>query len=240
MASTLPEGFVYLDTVDPSIQWSLRYACDENMVGKPLPGYHASRVVTTLVAAQRLKAVQQELLADGFSLVVYDAYRPKKAIMGLWDWAQDSSAEEMAPKYFPEFCGCKPVLFEKSYIAKKSNHNRGSTVDVSLIKVGGTLRKECPIDVQHRALVEGGAPLPFLDDGTVDMGVSFDYLGVASHPDADLSLVPLEFHKRRAFLRAAMERHGFVVSPREWWHYWLRDDEPLKPATTPDLDFDIA
>lgn len=284
----LPEGFVDLKEVDPTILHSLRYINEENFTGVPVPGYNTSRVIVTNVLAQKLKTIQEGFLAQGYSLVVYDSYRPQKAIEHFWQWSQRPNDLLTADKYYPSFKDIKPVLFEQSYIARKSNHNRGSTLDVTLIKLPTTstdddgakkfaptseapLQKEKVFELQMRDLhstveareataaangndntdsaegqqeaMEGSQQqrrlLPYLEDGTLDMGTSVDLLDEASCPDAPLSLVPEPYHSRRQLLRRAFEAQGFTVSEREWWHYWLNNgEEPFPPGTLP-FDFDI-
>src|SRR4051794_41177593 len=107
---SLPDGFVYLDTVDPSIQSCLRYATHENVAGRLIAGYHSgARVIVTAVAAQRLGAVQDAVKADGWCLVVYDAYRPQKAIDDFFAWSGDPAETSMAQRYYPAYAARKPL-----------------------------------------------------------------------------------------------------------------------------------
>src|SRR5262245_66677499 len=78
-AQTLPEGFVYLRDIDPSIIQDIRYATSNNFVGRPLRGYSAGECVVKREVALRLKAVQQELLKRKLSLTMFDCYRPQRS-----------------------------------------------------------------------------------------------------------------------------------------------------------------
>ena len=156
--ASLPNGFVYLSDVDPTIVQAVRYNGPENAIGRPMAGYKRNTVVVTRACAEKLRTIQQRLTgasaasslsALGLSLVVYDAYRPRKAVDDFWQWAHlpplDPSStgydpDAMGPRYFPGFCGPKcganltrADLFQKGYISKKSNHARGSTVDVTIV-----------------------------------------------------------------------------------------------------------
>lgn len=239
----LPEAFCRLNDVDDTIVACLRYLGCENFTGRPVPGYKDNVVIVTRECAARLRSVQAALREQGLCLVVYDAYRPHKAVMAFVDWSKDYAELSMAEKYYPTFASRKPVLFEKSYISATSNHCRGSTVDVTVVEWErrNSVRWDRTIELQHRRL--GDVDVPYLDDGTVDMGSSFDLLDEASHPDAPLEVIPQPYRSRRDLLRRLMEAHGFVVSDREWWHYWLRDHEPFPrppdgsvPAV---FDFDV-
>ena len=79
-AWSLPEGFVYVDEVIPSIKQDIRYFGVNNFVGRPVNGYHTNRAILTKSAASALKAVQEELSKFGLGLLVFDAYRPQQAV----------------------------------------------------------------------------------------------------------------------------------------------------------------
>lgn len=258
-----PAGFVNLRDVDPSIVVNLRYAGTDNFVGRPAPGYLSSTSAwMTREAAVALSRAQDVLRSDGFSLVLYDAFRPTRAVAFWCAWADAPGDDAMRASYFPRLSS-KTLLFERGYVARRSGHSRGSTVDVSVIRVGDVLRPG-PYPPIFRALrtpegseVTGlpeaavpssssarpGAPtvplsdtdvVPFLDDGSVDMWTSFDLLDVASHHDCPL--IPPEHLARRNALRAVMEACGWQGTPREWWH-WTLKGEPF-PDTY--FDFDIC
>lgn len=223
------KGFVYLNEIDPTILVSLRYITSNNFVGAPVDGYKKPHLVLTKQAAEALKKVQAEVKKDGYSLVVYDAYRPQQAVDHFVRWSKNAD-QSTKSQYYPYVD--KTKVFELGYIAERSGHSRGSTVDLTLIKDG-----EVPHEIQEseRVLLDG-KPIKFLDDGTVDMGSSFDFFGPASHLENDL--IEKEFKTRRAYLKAVMERHGFKDYAEEWWHFTLKN-EPY-PADQDSSYFNFA
>ena len=246
MASLVPpSGFVNLHDLDPSIIVHLRYAGSDNFVGRPAPGYLSSTSAwMTREAALALVKVQERLLLDGYSLVVYDAFRPTRAVAFWCAWAESERPEDdiMRSMYYPRLAA-KTQLFERGYVARRSGHSRGSTVDVTLIRVGDSLNRGpySPLarpllesDASHSVAHPGVATVPFLDDGTLDMYTSWDLLDLASHHDTPL--VPPEYLARRNTLRAVMEECGWQGTPREWWHWTLRDE----PYPDTYFDFDIV
>src|SRR5260221_6012467 len=158
------KGFVYLHEVDPTILVSLRYYGNNNFVGKPVDGYKKSVVILTKQAAEALKKVQEKVKKDGYSLVVYDAYRPQQAVDHFMRWSGDTKDHAQELQYYPRVA--KDRVFELGYVAEKSGHSRGSTVDLTIIKDGELLHE---INEKDRILCDG-CKIKFLDDGTVDMG----------------------------------------------------------------------
>lgn len=225
------KGFVYLHEVDPTILVSLRYYSDENFVGKPVDGYTKSVVVLTRQAAEGLKKVQEKIKKDGYSLVVYDAYRPQQAVNHFVRWSNDLQDCAKESSYYPYVN--KSKLFELDYIAAKSGHSRGSTVDLTIIKIGESLHS---VEEQNRQLLDG-CTIKFLNDGTVDMGSSFDYFGDASHSENDL--IAEEYKKRRAYLKSAMEDAGFKNFCKEWWHFTLNNEPFAADQDSSYFDFPV-
>lgn len=225
--SAIPKGFVYLHDVDPTIIQSIRYATAENFLGCPVVGYNSdSKVVMTKKAALALAVVQKEVAKDGYELVVYDAYRPQKAVDHFVYWGKDISDQKKKKEYYPYLE--KKDVFALKYVAAKSGHSRGSTVDLTLIKKGNKVK---PVEISERILSDGRKVL-YLDDGTVDMGTSFDFLDKASHGTSNL--VSPEIQKMRNCLKRKMS--AFKVSEREWWHFTLIS-EPF-PTTYFDFEFE--
>ncbi len=229
-AGPLPEGFVYIKDIDPTIQESVRYASSENFVGAPIEGYVAPRTILTRAAAEALHKVQEELLNEGYCLVVYDAYRPQKAVDNFMRWSTDISEQSMKKRYYPRVN--KADVFDLGYVAKKSGHSRGSTVDLSIIKIDKKLKNNSEIVVLSRQLNDGFSIL-CLDDNSVDMGSTFDLFDEASHHDT--SLVGASYIKLRNYLRHKMEKYGFKAYSNEWWHYTLVDE----PFPNTYFDFDV-
>lgn len=196
-AQKLPNGFVYLEDVDASIQKELRYLSNNNFIGKKIDGYKNNCVIITEQAAHQLKKVQTELLKKGLSLKVFDAYRPQEAVNHFVKWAKVLSDTLMKQEYYPKVP--KSQLFNQGYIASKSGHTRGSTVDLTIIdaKTGKEL----------------------------DMGSPYDFFGVQSHPlHSNLSK---EQKDNRMLLRKVMLENNFKPYENEWWHFTLRN-EPFR------------
>ena len=208
-------GFVVLAEVAPDIIQEVRYYSTYNFVGDRIAGYEAPCVLMTREAAQALKAVSDDVMRQGYRLKVYDGYRPQMAVDNFVSWAEKISDKRMKSYFYPQVD--KSRLFAEGYIAEKSGHSRGSTVDLTLfdMKTG----KE------------------------VDMGGTFDHFGIESHPDwcgnPDTGLYTGEYpgdakpengkinaqqFKNRMILRQSMIRHGFQPLDEEWWHFTLKNE----------------
>jgi zinc D-Ala-D-Ala dipeptidase len=224
------KGFVYLSEVDPTIQVSVRYCSTENFVGNVVDGYTKPAIIVTNQAAQALKKVQEAVNKDGYELVVYDAYRPQRAVNHFMRWSEDKANQIKKAQYYPRVN--KADVFELGYVAKRSGHSRGSTIDLTLIKRG---HKVQPITEKNRTLSDGYT-IKLLDDGTIDMGSSFDLFDVASH--FENQLITQEYKALRVYLKGVMEKHGFKNYAEEWWHFTLKD-EPY-PANLDSSYFDFV
>ena len=194
-ANIRPEGFDYVHNVIPDVRYDIRYYTADNFVGAPVDGYHAPVAILTHEALIKLAEAANELREQGFGIIVFDGYRPQKAVDHFVRWAQDPGDTLTKQKYYPDVD--KADLFEKGYVASRSGHTRGSTIDLSLYDL------------------ETGKPL--------DMGSGFDLFGPASHHGSPL--VTEEQASNRLILKEAMLQHGFREYSREWWHYRL-DNEP--------------
>jgi len=223
------KGFVYLHEIDPTILVSLRYISNENFVGKPVDGYKKPVVIMTKQAAQALAQVQKAVKKDGYSLVVYDAYRPQRAVNHFMRWSEDDKDKSKEAHYYPYIE--KEKVFDLGYVAKRSGHSRGSTVDLTIIKDGEKVHELIEQDCQ----LCDGRVIKLLDDGTVNMGSSFDLFDEASHTHNNL--IEEQFQERRDYLKAKMEEHGFKNYSQEWWHYTL-SNEPFS-ADKDDSYFDF-
>ena len=222
-APALPQGFVYLKEVDPTIVQELRYAGYHNFIGRPIKGYAAATCILTRPAAEALKAVQTELRKSSLSLKVYDCYRPQRAVNDFMAWSKDPSELQMKGEFYPRVN--KADVFVLGYIAEKSGHTRGSTMDLTIVPL--PLRKEASYEV-GQPLVSCYAPYhKRFHDNTLSMGTGYDCLDETAHVDFEAlsSLV----HYNRLVLSGAMQRQGFVPYPKEWWHFTLKN-EPY-PAT---------
>lgn len=187
-------GFVYLSDAVPDAILEIRYYGTYNFVGDRIDGYERPVAMLTKEAAEALRKVSDELVSKGYRLKIYDAYRPQKAVNHFEAWAKDLKDTRMKEYFYPELD--KSVLFEQDYIMSKSGHSRGSTVDLTLFDMN--TEKE------------------------VDMGGTFDYFGLKSHPDYK-GLTPAQY-SNRMILRDAMMKHGFKPLYSEWWHFTLKDE----------------
>lgn len=221
----LTNNFVYLSEIEPSILQNLRYASSDNLIGHNLRGYNANKVILKEKAALRLKDVQKYLLGKGYTLVIYDAYRPQRAVQHFVEWSQNN---DISTKnyYYPTLD--KKILFAKGYISLKSNHCKGYTVDLTIMPIQSSLKR---ISVSER-LLKNGDKISFLDDGTLDMGTSFDCFHEASHHNSDL--ISEASKDNRKILEDTMRKFGFSTIDVEWWHYTLSDIDG-----TEDYDFPI-
>ena len=227
--------FVTLTDVVPDAILEIRYYGTYNFVGTRIDGYEEPTALLTKQAADSLRKVSDDVMAQGYRLKIYDAYRPQKGVDHFVRWAQDVSDTRMKPYFYPDLD--KSVLFEQEYIYERSGHTRGSTVDLTLF------------DMQT--------------EKELDMGGTFDWFGPESHPDfcgnpetgeytgrlGDLSSgrlgatakvtspnnqttkqlnnqLPIteQQFQNRMILRRAMLAHGFKPLDTEWWHFTLKDE----------------
>ena len=129
-AAALPPGFVRLADLAPQIVQDMRYAGSDNFTGRPVPGYGAAQCWLREDAAKALIAAQAEAKAEGFELILYDCYRPRRAVAAFIDWAK-SPDESMKAQYYPH--ETKRDLFARGYIAEKSSHSTGLAVDLGVL-----------------------------------------------------------------------------------------------------------
>ncbi|MFV0130954.1 M15 family metallopeptidase [Streptomyces sp. HMX112] len=225
-----PREFVALRSVDPTIIQDMRYATAHNFVGEPVDGYRQPLCLLTRPAARALHRAQQRLLGQGHSLKVYDCYRPQRAVDHFVRWAKDPRDERMRAEFHPRVE--KSRLFADGYIAEKSGHSRGSTVDVTVVRLpAGPTRPYVP----GEKLVPCDAPREErFPDNSVDMGTGFDCFDTLSHTDDPR--VRGERRANRQLLRSALEAQGFVNLPEEWWHFTYRPE----PFPTSYFDFPVA
>ena len=186
--------FVLVTDVVPDVILEIRYYSTYNFVGDRIDGYEQPLAFLTREAAAALKEVSDDLVAKGYRLKIYDAYRPHKAVLHFMKWAKDVNDARMKQYFYPDLE--KDVLFPLGYISDHSGHSRGSTVDLTLFDM--TTEKE------------------------VDMGGTFDYFGELSHPD--YKYITEEQYANRMILREAMLAHGFKPLPEEWWHFTLANE----------------
>jgi D-alanyl-D-alanine dipeptidase len=219
-----PAGFVDLAAVAPGIVVQMRYAGPYNFVGRPVRGYAAPRCLLARPAAMALARVARDLARQGLGLMVYDCYRPRRAVADFVAWAGDDDVSTRE-RHYPAIP--KTQLFGLGYIAAHSGHSRGSTVDLTLIRLPrGAVEPQVEPDDCRR-----GASSP--GDGGVDMGTSFDCFDERAHSDYP-GLSPA-VRRHRGVLNKAMARRGFLPYAKEWWHFTLA----AEPFPDQAFDFEI-
>ncbi len=188
----LPKGFVYVSDSIPDMEVELRYFGSNNFVGKPIEGYNTNRLILTAEATKALKKVHEELLMKNLCLKVYDGYRPQQAVNHFIKWARDWNDTINKQQFYPDVK--KRNLFKAGYIASRSGHSKGSTVDLTIID--GNTGKE------------------------LDMGSPYDFFGNESWVAYE-GLTEKQ-KANRQLLKSIMLKHGFRNYPKEWWHFTLR------------------
>jgi len=192
-AQQRPTAFVDASTIVPGLVADIRYAGSHNFVGRPIDGYEAPRCLLTQAAANALADVARDLSARGLVIKVFDCYRPMRAVMNFVRWAHDLNDTAAKAEFYPDVD--KRTLFRDGYIASRSGHSRGSTMDLTLATADG-----------HE----------------LDMGTPFDFFSPKSWTAA--ASVGPEQHANRMLLATAMRRRGFRGYDKEWWHFTLRDE----------------
>jgi D-alanyl-D-alanine dipeptidase len=161
-------------SLDSTIQVDLRYSTANNFTGAALPGYEAPRALLRREVAPPLARVQARLRTGGLGIRIFDAYRPVRATLAMVDWAERSGHR---------------VLLDSGYIARRSRHNLGVAVDLTLVDL------------------VTGTELP--------MGTPFDTFTPAAHTANATGRV----QRYRQILVRAMESEGFSNYDQEWWHF---------------------
>ncbi|MBV5260001.1 M15 family metallopeptidase [Synechococcus moorigangaii CMS01] len=205
---TWQKFLVDITDIIPDVVLDIRYYRDYNFVGRAIDGYQSPKCLLTPAAAQALAAVQTELVQQHYSLKIYDCYRPQQAVDLFVLWAEDLEDRAMQTAFYPQVD--KATLFEAGYIAAKSGHSRGSTVDLTLV----------PLQSEPTPPCERSTPC---QENSLDMGTPFDYFDPLSHTINEQISPEQQYNRLR--LKGVMEKHGFRNLPEEWWHYTF-DDEP--------------
>ncbi len=226
-ATPAPGVLVPLADVDPTIQQQIRYATPHNFTGARVDGYDAPVCLLTEPAARALHRAQVRLRREGYSLKVYDCYRPQRAVNRFVSWAKDPRARSMKGEFYPRVD--KSRLFADGYIAERSGHSRGSTVDLTIARLPAA---------PERAYRPGERLTPcyapkarrFPDD-SVDMGTGFDCFDTLAHTN-DPRVTGTK-RAARALLRKTLSGVGFAGIAEEWWHF------TYSPEPFPNTYFDI-
>ena len=199
ISAQIPAGFGYIADEIPDIVLEIRYAGKENFMGRIVNGYTSSKAVLTKEALSALKKAQAEFNQLGYCIKLFDAYRPQRAVDDFMRWIKAENDTLMKQFYYPDLN--KDELVPLGFIAEKSGHSRGSTLDVSLLYLKGDRKGQ-----------------------EVDMGGSWDFFGIRSH--YDYPEISLEQKENRALLQKIMIKYGFVPYAEEWWHFTL-ENEPF-------------
>ena len=191
---SMPDGFCLLTDSIPDAILEIRYYSTNNFVGKRINGYEEPVALITKKAASALRKASDEFREKGYKIKIYDAYRPQQAVDHFLKWAKDPADTTMKSVFYPNIQ--KSTIFSRGYVARKSRHSRGSTVDMTLVdlKTGQD----------------------------IDMGGVFDYFGGVSHTISD-RITPTQ-QQNRLLLRDIMMQHGFQPVQGEWWHFTLRNE----------------
>ena len=185
---------VFVDELVPGIRWDAKYATWDNFIGKPVDGYDANRIVGTLALCRALDQARAIAGEAGFGLLLWDGYRPQRAVDRFLRWAQEPEDGRTKARHYPHID--RAEIFRRGYAAARSGHSRGSTVDLTLyhLQTGELAR----------------------------MGGGHDLMDVSSRHDAP-GIDPAAARNRQR-LRRIMEDSGFVPYQEEWWHYTLEDE----------------
>ncbi len=189
-------GFVLVSDVIPDAVLDIRYYSTFNFLGERVDGYEEPVALLTKEAAYALKKVSDAAIDMGYRLKIFDCYRPQSAVDHFIRWAEAHRDIAMKNYFYPEVD--KESLFEKGFVAKRSGHSRGSTVDLTLFDMA--TQKD------------------------IDVGGTFDYFGSLSWAQ-NTDAITEKQAKNRKMLRELMMNNGFHPLAEEWWHFTL-DDEP--------------
>jgi D-alanyl-D-alanine dipeptidase len=190
----MKDGFVFVDEFVPGIRWDAKYATSDNFTGELVDGYLANRIVGTKALCAALENAQEKAASLGFGLLLWDGYRPQRAVDRFLRWSKQPEDGRTKARHYPNID--RAEMFAQGYVATKSGHSRGSTVDLTLY---------------------------YLATGElVPMGGGHDLMDAISHHDAP-GVTPAEAVHRR-HLRSLMESCGFSAYESEWWHYTLTDE----------------
>ena len=186
--------FFFVDQFVSGIRWDAKYATWDNFTGRPVDGYMANRIVGTRALCAALERARKEAASRGFGLLLWDGYRPQRAVERFLRWSQEPEDGRTKPRHYPNID--RVEMFEQGYVAVKSGHSRGSTVDLTLFQA------------------DTGELAP--------MGGGHDLMDSVSHHGAP-GITQVEAGNRE-LLRSIMESCGFRPYDCEWWHYTLKNE----------------
>lgn len=188
----MKEDFAFVDELVPGIRWDAKYATWDNFTGKPVDGYQVNRIVGTTALCAALERAQEEAASLGFGLLLWDGYRPQRAVHCFLRWSEQPEDGRTKSRHYPNID--RAEMFEKGYVTERSGHSRGGAVDLTLYH----------LDTGELAAMGGG----------------HDLMDPISHHGA-AGITPAEARNRR-YLCSIMKASGFDRYDYEWWHYALR------------------
>ena len=222
-------GIVDLKTISADTFVETAYATDWNFIGRTIDGYKSNKCYLTAKAAKALGEVQKDVSKQGYSLLVFDCYRPQRAVNQFVAWTKDSADSKMRSIFYPD--EPKNGLIRRGYIDSKSGHSRASTVDLTLVRKDIFQSKD--FWSKAKSVQDCRKSKSVEKSGQVDMGTAFDcFSDLAQTANSSL---PEDIQKNRQILRVAMQKQGFTNYPKEWWLYILKDE----PYKTEYFDFEV-
>jgi D-alanyl-D-alanine dipeptidase len=190
----MERGFVFLDTVLRGVRWDAKYATWDNFTGKPVEGYEVNRVAGSFEMATALLEAKEKAADHGFGLLLWDGYRPQRAVNSFLRWSRKDEDGLTKARYYPNID--RAAMISEGYVAAKSSHSRGSAIDLTLYRLD-TLE-------------------------LTEMGTRFDFMDRRSHHGC--AEIAEGEAKNRRLLRSVMESCGFEAYEYEWWHYMLKNE----------------
>ena len=187
-------GFVFLDEVLDGVRWDAKYATWDNFTGTPVDGYEVNRIVGSEALADALRHASSRAAGLGLGLLLWDGYRPQRAVDRFLAWATQPEDGRTKPRFYPNID--RAEMFTNGYVAPRSGHSRGGAVDLTLYRLD--------------------------TDELVDMGGGHDLMDERSHHGAPGVSEVVAGNRRR--LCSIMEHSGFRRYDCEWWHYTLNDE----------------
>jgi len=212
----IPPFFVELKSVIPDVVYDIRYNSIHNFVGDRINGYRADKCYVTIRTARALAKVQSELKKKGYSLKMYDCYRPKRAVAHFVRWAKEIDNTKTKMEFYPYID--KRLLFKKGFISSKSTHSKGGTVDLTIVKLPV---KPQPIYIDHSNPIPCYSPGRYKDN-SINMGTGFDCFSPLSATKN--KSIPFVAQNNRKMLKNMMEKYGFKNYSKEWWHYEYKNN----------------
>ncbi len=216
-----PDSFDYLvnfypDDSMPKIIEDIRYAGSHNFMGRPIEGYNDTQCVVSNKVGFGLIKAQKVAITQGYTLKIYDAYRPLKASADMLKWSLDPEDQTTKGEFYLHVN--KGDVFKLGYVALQSGHTRGAAVDVTLVKLDNNAQSEYrPGDTLKDASAPNQADR--FPDNSIDMGTGWDCFHERSHTKSPL--ITEEQAANRLLLADIMMGAGFEGYQYEWWHFAL-------------------